>query len=359
MRKVSKIGLRKRLALRLFASIKRDLAQKHELREIFWECTLRCNLNCRHCGSDCRSSSTVPDMPAADFLTAVDRITPHVNPNKVMVVITGGEALCRKDLEDVGRELYKRGYPWGIVTNGMLLTAERMRSLVRAGLRSITLSLDGFEEQHNAIRRNPNSWRNAVRALEVITSTKGINYDVVTCVSRDNYSQLADFKEFLIEKGCKAWRLFTIFPVGRAAEDEALQLPAEDYRGLMDFIASTRKEGRIKCNYACEGFLGDYEAEVRDNFFGCQAGVGIVGIKVDGAISGCTSIRAGFDQGNIYKDDIWEVWQNRFEPFRNREWAHKGECKDCKMWRYCEGNGMHLYDNDKNLLHCNYKRLCR
>lgn len=359
MADAKKIGLRKRIALGLFASIKRDLAEKHELREIFWESTLRCNLSCRHCGSDCRSSAQTPDMPAADFLAAVDKITPHVNPNKVMVVITGGEALCRKDLEEVGKELYKRGYPWGVVTNGMLLTEERMRSLVRAGLRSITLSLDGFEEQHNAIRRNPNSWRNAIRALEVITSTKGIAYDVVTCVSRDNYSQLADFKEFLIEKGCKAWRLFTIFPVGRAAEDEALQLPAEDYRGLMEFIVATRKEGRIKCNYACEGFLGGYEAEVRDNFFGCQAGVGIVGIKVDGAISGCTSIRAGFDQGNIYTDDIWEVWQNRFEPFRNRKWAHKGECAECKMWRYCEGNGMHLYDDNHELLHCNYKRLCR
>lgn len=352
-----KIGLRKRLALNLFAGIKRELAEKHELREIFWECTLRCNLNCRHCGSDCRASSVTPDMPAEDFLAAVDKITPNVNPNKVMVVITGGEALCRKDLEEVGRELYKRGYPWGIVTNGMLLTKERMRSLVASGLRSITVSIDGFEEEHNYIRRNPNSWQNAIRALDVITATKGIAYDVVTCVNRDNYHHLAEFKELLIAHGCKAWRLFTIFPVGRAAEDEALQLSPEEYRGLMEFIADTRKEGRIKCNYACEGFLGGYEAEVRDNFFGCQAGVSIVGIKVDGAISGCTSIRACFDQGNIYTDNIWEVWQQRFEAFRNRAWAHKGECKDCKMWRYCEGNGMHLYDNDHNLLHCNYKRL--
>ena len=69
--------------------------------------------------------------------------------------------------------------------------------------------------------------------------------------------------------------------------------------------------------------------------------------------------QVGFDQGNIYKDNLWEVWNNRFEPFRNREWAHKGECKECKMWKFCLGNGMHLYDNDHNLLHCNYNKLCR
>ena len=177
-----KIGLRKRIALGLFAGIRKELAEQHELRELFWECTLRCNLNCGHCGSDCRSSATVADMPAEDFLRAVDQITPHVNPNRVMVVITGGEALCRKDLESVGKELYKRGYPWGVVTNGMLLTRQRMDSLVRSGLRSITLSLDGFEEVHNAIRRHPQSWANAVRALDVIINTEGIVYDVVTCV---------------------------------------------------------------------------------------------------------------------------------------------------------------------------------
>ena len=29
------------------------------------------------------------------------------------------------------------------------------------------------------------------------------------------------------------------------------------------------------------------------------------------------------------------------------------------MWKFCQGNGMHLYDNDHNLLHCNYNKLCR
>ena len=171
MAKANKLGLRKRLALNLYSGIRADLEKEHPLREIFWECTLRCNLNCVHCGSDCRSSSATPDMPAEDFLRAIDQVTPHVDPHLVMIVITGGEALCRKDLESVGRELYKRGYPWGLVTNGMLLTRERMRSLVAAGMRSITLSIDGFEEQHNAIRRHPQSWRNAERALEVMTTT--------------------------------------------------------------------------------------------------------------------------------------------------------------------------------------------
>ncbi|MDR0545983.1 MAG: radical SAM/SPASM domain-containing protein, partial [Dysgonamonadaceae bacterium] len=34
-----------------------------------------------------------------------------------------------------------------------------------------------------------------------------------------------------------------------------------------------------------------------------------------------------------------------------------GECAACSMWRYCEGNGMHLHDNDGKLLLCHYNRI--
>lgn len=351
-----KLSLRKRIALELFASVRKDLAKSHDLKVLFWEATLRCNLNCRHCGSDCRAISTIPDMPAEDFLRAVDTLTPHLDPSKVLVTITGGEALLRKDLEQIGIALRQRGYQWGIVTNGMLLDEAKMESLLRAGICAITLSLDGFEEQHNAIRRNPHSFQNALRALRAIIKS-GIRYDVVTCVTPDTFDSLPEFRDLLISEGCKAWRIFTIFPVGRASQDDALQLSPEQYRNLMEFIATTRKEGKITCSYACEGFLGGYEAEVRDNFFGCMAGIGIAGIRIDGSISGCTSIRANFDQGNIYKDNLWEVWNSRFERYRDRSWARKGKCASCSSWRYCQGNGMHLYDENECLMHCNLERL--
>ena len=92
-------NIKKRIALELFRSIKKNRAKLHELRTLFWECTLRCNVSCRHCGSDCHVSASVPDMPVEDFLKVIDDITPYVEPNKVLVSFTGGEALGRKDIE--------------------------------------------------------------------------------------------------------------------------------------------------------------------------------------------------------------------------------------------------------------------
>ena len=70
-----------------------------------------------------------------------------------------------------------------------------------------------------------------------------------------------------------------------------------------------------------------------------------------------TSIRSNFSQGNIYRDDIWEVWQQRFQKMRDRSWTRKGECAHCKVYRYCEGSGLHLYDDNEQLLCCHYRRL--
>ena len=111
-------------------------------------------------------------MPAEDFLRVIDSITPHVDPHKVFVIFTGGEALLRDDLEEVGRELYRREYPWGLVTNGFLLDERRLESLMASGMHSITVSLDGFEEQHNWIRRHPQSFARATEAIRLLAADR-------------------------------------------------------------------------------------------------------------------------------------------------------------------------------------------
>ena len=264
----------------------------------------------------------------------------------------------RRDLEVCGRAIYERGFPWGMVTNALHLTPERYRGLLRAGMHSMTISLDGLEEDHNWMRGNPQSFQMVSQAIDLLAATPGFTFDIVTCVTQKNYEKLDEIGDFLISKGVGRWRLFTVFPVGRAAHDPMMQLTDEQFRGVFDFIKRTRKEGRIRADYGCEGFLGNYEGEVRNRLFSCQAGVTVGSVLCDGSISACTSLRANYHQGNIYQgDDFMDVWENRYAAYRNREWMRTGDCAGCSYWRYCQGNGMHLRDDDGQLLLCHLKRL--
>ncbi len=352
------LTLRKKIALELWRQHERSTLAEHPLRQLFWECTLRCDLKCRHCGSDCKTLSEQTDMPLRDFLGVLDSVARRCEPHKVFVVVSGGEPLMRRDLETCGRAIYERGFPWGMVTNALHLTPERYRQLLRAGLHSMTISLDGLEEDHNWMRGNQQSFQMVSQAIDLLVATQGFTFDIVTCVTQRNYEKLDEIGDFLISKGVGRWRLFTVFPVGRAAHDPTMRLTDEQFRGVFDFIKRTRKEGRIRADYGCEGFLGNYEGEVRDRLFACQAGVTVGSILCDGSISACTSLRANYHQGNIYRgDDFMDVWETRYATYRNRKWMRTGDCADCRYWKYCQGNGMHLRDDDGRLLLCHLKRL--
>ncbi len=353
-----KLSLRRRVALEIARKLENDRVREHRLRQLFWESTLRCNLHCRHCGSDCKKSSGFADMPKEDFLRVLDNVAAHTDPHSVFVIISGGEPLMRDDLEECGRAIYEKGFPWGMVTNGLYMTPKRFRALRNAGMHTATVSLDGLEEEHNRMRSNPKSFARAVDAIRTMAAEPDFVFDVVTCANRHNYPQLDELKEMLIGLGVRAWRIFTVFPVGRAAQHNDFQLTGEEFRGVMEFIKRTRSEGRIKASYGCEGFLGNYEGDVRDHFYTCSAGVSVASVLIDGSISACTSIRSDYKQGNIYSDDFWEVWTDRFAPYRDREWMRKGDCAECKFFRYCRGNGMHLRDENGDLLFCHLKRLC-
>ena len=61
--KPTPLTLRKKLALELWRQQQNIVREEHPLKQLFWECTLRCDLKCRHCGSDCKMKSESNDMP--------------------------------------------------------------------------------------------------------------------------------------------------------------------------------------------------------------------------------------------------------------------------------------------------------
>ncbi|NLA24053.1 MAG: radical SAM protein [Bacteroidales bacterium] len=352
------MNLRKKIALNLHSKYIKTQAKLHDLSYFFWECTANCNLACLHCGSDCKVQPDVEDMPAQDFLKVAQSLANKYNVNDIMVVITGGEPLMRQDLHEVGGELKKMGFSWGMVSNGYLLTEERFRLLRNNGLNSVTISLDGLEENHDWMRGKIGSFEKALNAIKVLVSEPEMTYDVVTCVNQRNISELEQIKKLLIDIGVKKWRLFVIDPIGRANENTELLLDSSQFRELLDFIVSARENKEILTSFGCDGFLGDYENKVRDGFFFCRAGIHVGSVLANGDISACPNIDREFVQGNIYKDDFIDVWENRFQVFRNRKQFKKDMCNGCKLWKYCLGDGMHLHTPDSaNPVVCYYRKL--
>lgn len=352
------VSLKKHVALMRNLSQQRAMVKEHKLTRLYWECTVKCNLNCKHCGTYCRVLPDLSDMPIDDFVHVLDNIAKTENSHGVTVILTGGEPLMRKDIVECGRQIYLHGFPWGIHTNGKLLTREMLTNLIAAGMHDVSIRLDGLEYEHNWLCGDKECFTQTQEAIQMASGEKSLVCEVVTCVNQRNFDYLGDIYSLLQSMGVKLWRLYTAYPKGMAANNTNLVLDSYQLRQLMDFIINVRAEGVIDAYYHCEGFLGKYERQVRDDFYMCHAGVSIGSVLINGDITGCPNVSHKYAQGSIYEgDEFMEVWNTCFDVFRKRKWMQTGICTHCKAFRYCQGNGMHLRSDDGDLLMCNYDRL--
>ncbi len=326
----------------------------HPLRYLFVEITQRCNLRCRHCGSDCGSEPRTGELDTEEWLAFFDWLAVHCRRDCVALVLTGGEPLCHPDLERLLARLHERGLTWGLVTNGQLLTERNVELLTHHEVNAVTVSLDGLEASHDWLRGTAGAFTRARNGIVRLAAAPPLHFDVVTCVHPRNLDELPAVQVLLAELGVPAWRLFPIFPRGRAAADPELQLDAAGYRRLLAFIRDARaRGGPVRASLSCEGYLPPaIDAEVRDEPYFCRAGIDIASVLSDGAIGACPNLSRALVQGNVRSDDLLEVWERRFGAFRDRGWMRTGDCATCREWPRCQGNSLHLWDDERGRTAC-------
>ncbi len=320
----------------------------HPLRYLFLEITQRCNLRCRHCGSDCTAAPRTDELSTEEWLRFLDGLGERARRDRLALVVTGGEPLCHPELPRLLEGLRRNGLTFGLVSNGQALTQARLGQLLAAGLSSLTISLDGLEASHDWLRGVPGSFQRATAAIRAAVAAGLPFFDVVTCANPRNLAELPRVHELLRELGVRRWRLFSIFPRGRAASDPELLLCGEQLRSLLGFIAAERRARApddLRPSFCCEGYLPwSVDAGVCDEPYFCRAGISIASVLCDGAISACPNISRGLVQGNIRTDDLLEVWETRFARLRQRDWMQTGPCRGCGEWGRCRGNSLHLWD---------------
>lgn len=96
----------------------------------------RCNLACKYCNEFDDFSKPVP---VETMFRRVDKLG---ELGTSVVTISGGEPLLHPELDDIIRRIRKNGIVAGLITNGYLLTAERIQRLNRAGLEWLQISID-------------------------------------------------------------------------------------------------------------------------------------------------------------------------------------------------------------------------
>src|SRR3984893_2487081 len=96
----------------------------------------RCNLDCGYCNEYDDVSKPVP---LEEMKRRLDLLA---DMGTSMITISGGEPLMHPELEEVIRHMRKRGIYAGMITNGFLLSKDRIEKLNDAGLEFLQISID-------------------------------------------------------------------------------------------------------------------------------------------------------------------------------------------------------------------------
>ena len=225
--------------------------------------------------------------------------------------LTGGEPLLNRDLVKIV-EAAADGCAVKLFTTGMGVTADLARELRRAGLFSVSVSLDHWNEEiHDAGRHFPGAFREALRAIDVFLATPGLDVGVSAVLSRAMIrgGEAERFLEFLEGLGVhEAW-LSEVMPASRPLWDENLLITEDDRLSLVGLQDRINRGNGMTVNY-----LGHFEGR---EHFGCNAGRQMVYIDAFGEVSPCVFMPMTF--GNVREKPLGEIVPDMRRAFQSSD----------------------------------------
>jgi radical SAM protein with 4Fe4S-binding SPASM domain len=315
-------------------------------RFVVWEITLRCDQQCRFCGT--RAGRPRPDeLTTPEAVAVVDQLA---EMGTVEIAIHGGEAYLRRDWLEIVRAIRAHGIDCTMVTGGRGFTAELAAEAKAAGITAVSVSVDGTEATHDALRALHGSHAGAMRALENLRAA-GIPVGCNTQINRKNLGELDAVLDLIAARGVYGWQVQLMVPMGRAAEADDLWLQPYDLLEIMPRVAEARK----KCDARGiklwpgnnVGYFGPHEHLLRADrsrtgySSGCGGGRRVMGLEANGDVKGCSAMGSeGFVGGNVRERSLRDIWDNAPELRFARGFVLDdlwGFCRTCYYAEHCKG----------------------
>lgn len=169
---------------------------------------LDCNFNCVYCyEGDLKRKNYMSQETAVRLVHFIDNFSQDADD--AHIDFYGGEPLLSLDMIKSISSAFKalsektnRGYAFGLVTNGALLTKKTVEELVPLGLKSARITLDGPRENHNKFRPFKTGAGSFDVIIRNIKETCGlININIGGAYTSDNYRKFPGLLDYMLDEG--------------------------------------------------------------------------------------------------------------------------------------------------------------
>ena len=258
--------------LRELRMIAKGLASKDHVILAHIIPTRRCNLSCTYCNEFDDFSKPVP----TDVM--FQRLDQLASLGTTIVTISGGEPLLHPDLDRIVAHIRQRGMIAGMITNGYLLTVERIERLNRAGLDHLQISIDNAMPDEVSKK----SLKVLDKKLQLLSEHADFHVNINSVVGGGIRTP-----EDALTVGKRAVELGFTSTVGIIHDGEG-QLQPLGERERKVYMAMRAME---KSSYARINYFQDNIAHGKENHWRCRSGARYLYICEDGLVHYCSQQR--------------------------------------------------------------------
>ncbi len=315
-----------------------------QLRLLAINLTRRCNLSCAHCylDADALSHSTDDELTTAEVCELFNDIV--ACGDGTMVVLTGGEPLLRRDLEDIVTHGSDLGLAMVVGSNGIMLTERRVASLQRAGLLGVGISVDSLKaDKHDQFRGKPGSWARTMAGIEQCRRQE-LSFQLHFSVTDDNVGETTAMIEFASASGARVLNVFFLICTGRGSTFTDLSATRYE-RVLGELIDAQQDHPELIIRPRCAPHFKRVALQRRPDSLlnrisgndgdGCIAGTHYCRVTPEGAVTACPYIEE--EVGNIRQQAFADIWTDAHDFLRLRMAGLGGACGACEYRKLCGG----------------------
>lgn len=314
------------------------------LRLLALNLTRSCNLSCAHCYLDAESlpRATRGELTTTEVCDLLDDAA--ACGDGIMVVLTGGEPLLRRDLEDIVSHGTRLGMAMVVGSNGTMLTARRVTSLKRAGLLGAGISVDSLDaEKHDRFRGKEGSWSRTMAGIEECRH-QGLSFQLHFSVSDMNVDEMPAIIDFAAESGARVLNVFFLVCTGRGSR--FTDLSARRYENVLAQLVDAQAAHpgliiRPRCAPQFKRVALQRRPDAPINRIsgrdsdGCIAGTHYCRVTPAGAVTACPYLDD--EAGNIRSESFADIWKTSPLFARLRHDRLGGACGSCEFRKLCGG----------------------
>lgn len=261
-----------------------------------------------------------------------------------MIVLTGGEPLLRRDLEELVAHGSRLGLSMVVGTNGVLLDEPRAASLKASGALGVGISLDSLDPAlHDDFRGCPGSWEKTLAGMEACRRL-GLPFQVHFSITERNAGEVPSMIEFARSVGAHVLNAFFLVCTGRG-ESMSDITPATYERVLEQLVTAQAGSDGLIVRARCAPHFKRiaYQSNPQSPLTraqgyeggGCLAGTHYCRITPEGAITACPYIPD--EEGSIRDTPFWDIWDASPTFGELREPRLAGKCGECEYQKLCGG----------------------